>query len=476
MKLSAFGQDVQHILKISLHNFTKLSRFYVILSYKYLLFNKKVYYVIENCFKKLYNCVRGDIMTKKYDLVIVGGGFAGVAAAIEAARGGLKAIIVEKYNCLGGAAMNCLVMPFMHYDTNLNGERIKLAGGIFNEITDRVCGPTSGESLYFDEEIMKLELNRMCIENGVDLLFNTTVTEAKTENGVISSVVGWGKSARVELFADNFVDATGDAELSVLAGCETRLGREKDNLCQPMTLCFRMNGVDKELFFKTRNEINPLYIEYQKQGKIKNPREDVLIFNTLQDNVLHFNTTRVVKLNPTDPFDVTRAEIEAREQVFEVYEFLKENFEAFKNAKVLSTALQIGIRESRKVVGEYTLTKEDLLSLARFEDGVVTANYDIDIHSPDGTGTSHHYFAPGEWYEIPYRCLIPRDAKNLLVAGRCISATHEAQASLRIMPYCSALGQVAGAAIAQAVRSGKTLRTIDVAALREQLRNEGFIL
>jgi len=196
----------------------------------------------------------------------------------------------------------------------------------------------------------------------------------------------------------------------------------------------------------------------------------------MQDNILHFNTTRVVKLNPTDPFEVTRAEIEAREQVFEIYNFLKENFECFKNAKILSTALQIGIRESRKVVGEYTLTQEDLLSLARFEDGIATANYDIDIHSPDGSGTSHHYFKGGEWYEIPYRCLIPRDAKNLLVAGRCISATHEAQASFRVMPFCSALGQAAGAAIALSVKSGKDLRSIDVAALREKLRGEGFVL
>ncbi len=417
-------------------------------------------------------------MTKKYDLIVVGGGFAGVAAAVEAARGGLKVLIVEKYNCLGGAAMNCLIMPFMYYHTTVDGKRIKLAGGIFEEITSRACGPMgdNGLDLYFDEEIMKLELNRMCIENGVDLLFNTVITEVKTENSRITSVTGWGKSRKVELFADNFVDATGDAELSYLAGCECKLGREKDNLCQPMTLCFRMNGVDKELFFKTRNEINPLYVEYQKQGKIKNPRENVLIFDTLQDNVLHFNTTRIVKLDPTNPFDVTKAEIEAREQVFEIYEFLKENFEAFKNAKVLSTALQIGIRESRKVVGEYTLTQEDLLALARFEDGIATANYDIDIHSPDGTGTSHHYFAPGEWYEIPYRCLTPKDCENLLVAGRCISATHEAQASFRVMPYCSALGQAAGAAIALATKDGTSLKGVDTGKLRAQLRGEGFVL
>ena len=417
-------------------------------------------------------------MSKKYDLIVVGGGFSGVAAAIEAARGGIKTLIVEKYNCLGGAAMNCLILPFMPYTTTVDGKKISLAGGVFDEIILELqkLGGSDERGFYYDEELLKLLLNRMCIENGVDLLFNTTITEVKTENGVIKSVVGWGKSDKVELFADNFVDATGDAELSYLAGCDFVLGRERDNRCQPMTLCFRMNGVDKELYNAIRPQINPLYKEYKAQGKFKNPREDVLIFNTLQDNILHFNTTRIVKLNPTDPFDVTRAEIEAREQVFEIYNFLKENFECFKNAKILTTAMQIGIRESRKVVGEYTLTEEDLLALSRFEDGIATANYDIDIHSPDGAGTSHHYFKAGEWYEIPYRCLVPQKTKNLLVAGRCISATHEAQASFRVMPFCSALGQAAGAATALAVKSGKSLREIDISALRAKLRNEGFVI
>ena len=417
-------------------------------------------------------------MNKKYDLIVVGGGFSGIAAAIEAARAGLSAMIVEKYNCLGGAAMNCLILPFMPRTTTVDDKKISLAGGIFEEVIAELkkLGGSDETGFYFDEEILKLVLNRMCIENGVDLLFNTTITEVKTENGVIKSVVGWGKSDKVELFADNFIDATGDAELSYLAGCDFVLGRERDNRCQPMTLCFRMNGVNKELFFEERSKINPLYKEYKAQGKFENPREDVLIFNTLQDNILHFNNTRIVKLNPTDPFDVTRAEVEAREQVFEIYNFLKENFECFKNAKILTTAMQIGIRESRKVVGEYTLTEEDLLALSRFEDGIATANYDIDIHSPDGSGTSHHYFKAGEWYEIPYRCLIPKKTKNLLVAGRCISATHEAQASFRVMPFCSALGQAAGAATALAVKSGKSLREIDISALRAKLRNEGFVI
>ena len=158
-------------------------------------------------------------MNKKYDLIVVGGGFSGIAAAIEAAREKLSVLIVEKYNCLGGAAMNCLILPFMPRTTTVDDKKISLAGGIFEEVIAELkkLGGSDETGFYFDEEILKLVLNRMCIENGVELLFNTTITEVKTENGVIKSVVGWGKSDKVELFADNFVDATGDAELSCWA-------------------------------------------------------------------------------------------------------------------------------------------------------------------------------------------------------------------------------------------------------------------
>ena len=262
----------------------------------------------------------------------------------------------------------------------------------------------------------------------------------------------------------------------MFAGCPSVVGREKDGLCQPMTLCFRMGGVDVEGFRKIRKSINPLYKEYQIKGLIKNPRENVLIFGNLNDGVLHFNTTRIIKRDPTDPFDVTVAEIEAREQVYEIHRFLKENFECFKNSRVLSTALQIGIRESRKVIGEYTLTEEDIKSLARFDDAIATANYEIDIHNPEGSGTTLYYFSDGEYYEIPYRCLVPKDMENLLVAGRCISSTHEAQASYRIMPFCAELGQAAGVAATVSKNSGKSFRSLSVANVQKELRARGFVL
>ena len=296
------------------------------------------------------------------------------------------------------------------------------------------------------------------------------------EEGRVAAVKVYTKGGMLRFTADYFVDATGDGELCALSGCDFLLGREGDNLCQPMTLSFRMSGVDLEQYTIDKPGINPLYEEWKKAGKIKNPRENVLVFLNYNEGVLHFNTTRVVKKSPIDGFEVTQAEIEAREQVFETLHFLKSNFKAFENARVLSTAIQIGIRESRKITGEYVLSGEDCLSLARFDDAVAVSNYDIDIHNPEGSGTSHHYFAEGEWFQIPYRCLIPKGMKNLLVAGRCISASHEAQASLRIMPYCSELGQAAGNAVFVAKTAGVPTSAISVPALQVILRKEGYAI
>ena len=418
-------------------------------------------------------------MNKKYDLIVVGGGFAGSMAAMEAARHGQKVLLVEKFNCLGGAAMGCLVMPFMNFWTHdpQTGEQQFLSGDLFLEVVEelRKLGGMD-EIRTFAEEPLKLVLNRMALKYGVELLFDTTVVGAQVEDGVIKSLQAWGKSRMLTLEADFFIDATGDAELSALAGCRFQLGREADNLCQPMTLSFRLAGVDREKYLEAKPTINPLWSEYQQKGLIKNPRENVLAFRTLHEDVVHFNTTRIVKHNPTDPVAVTHAEIEAREQVYEIFHFMKENIPGFEKAYISATALQIGIRESRMVEGEYKLTVDELKALARFDDAIAVANYDIDIHNPEGSGTSHYYFGKGEWYEIPYRCLIPKDCKNLLVAGRCISSDHEAQASYRIMPFCAELGQAAGAAVSVAKESGKTLRTIDVKKLQEILRSEKFMI
>ena len=240
-----------------------------------------------------------------------------------------------------------------------------------------------------------------------------------------------------------------------------------------MTLCFRVVGVDEPKFQEEKPQMQELYKEYQAQGRIKNPRENILTFPTLIDDVVHFNTTRIVKKNPTNAQDITMAEIDAREQVFELLCMLKENFDSFKNARLLMTATRIGVRESRMIEGEYILTQEDLLAFTKFEDGIAVSNYEIDIHNPEGTGTSHYFFPAGEYYSIPYRCLTPKATENLLVAGRCISSTHEAQASYRIMPVCASLGEAAGIAAALAKKSMCSVKAVDISLLRKTIQAHG---
>ena len=213
------------------------------------------------------------MVKNKYDIIVAGGGFAGVAAAITAARRGADVLLIEKYNGLGGAAVNCLVMPFMHFWSVMpeTRERRYLCGNLFLEIIEEMKKVEDQGRIIneFDEEILKLVLNRMAIKAGVTLLFNSVVTEATVVDRKISKIKVYGKSMPMEFTADVFIDATGDAELSVLSGCETILGREKDNLCQPMTLCFRMGSVDEEKFNKNRDKINPLYEEFKEQISAK---------------------------------------------------------------------------------------------------------------------------------------------------------------------------------------------------------------
>ena len=205
--------------------------------------------------------------------------------------------------------------------------------------------------------------------------------------------------------------------------------------------------------------------------------ENILVFrNTVQKDVLHFNTTRIVKLDPTDPFDVTKAEIESREQAMEMFLFIKDNFTAFENAELLSTAMEIGVRESRMIDGKHILTGKELVECTKFHDSIACGNYDIDIHNPEGAGTSHHYFKDGEYYEIPYRSLVPQKIDNLLVAGRCLSADHEAQASVRIMPIVCCLGEAAGVAAAVAVKNGTNAENADISEIQKILEENGAVI
>ena len=425
--------------------------------------------------------VMREMTGKTWDLIVVGGGLTGVAAAVSARRQGLQnVLLIEQAGFLGGAPGTLLINPFMPYSTTVDGQRFELSRGFFSELRrllQEVGGYQDGgrEKEDIHEEYLKLALDRLVTREGVQPLFHATLCGVRKKGETVEAVQVVTKAGVLTFAGRCFIDCTGDADLAVMAGCPYHLGRE-DGLCQPMTLCFRIGNVDIPTFQKNRQAMQEKYKQLQAEGKIKNPRENVLIFSTLVDGVLHFNTTRVVKHNPTDPFDVTEAEMIAREQMFEMYYFLRDNCPGFEKSQLLYSAGSIGARESRMIDGEYLLTQEDLVGCVKFEDAIAAGNYDIDIHNPEGSGTSHYYFPAGTWYTIPYRALQPKNADNLLVAGRCVSTTHEAQASIRIMPIVATLGQAAGVAAAQAVKAGVGVKEIDVKALQEALRQGGAFI
>ena len=413
--------------------------------------------------------------TLESDVVVVGGGPAGLCAAVAAARGDAKVILVEKYGFLGGMATAGLVYPFMSHKERGSGNPANV--GLYFKLLEKIYalgGSSSEHSGNCHEEYMKLVLDRMIKQAGVKLLFHAKMCEVERDGRMIKSITAATASGMIRICAKIFVDATGNADLCAFAGLPYEQGRSSDGLGQPMTLCFRFGNVDWSRF--NRAETNAIYKEFQAAGRIKNPRENVLMFRYPIQNIMHMNTTRIVGIDPTDVEAVTRAEQELREQVFEMYHFMKENVAGMENCVLLGTAAESGIRESRRIVGLTQITAEDLLSTRKFEESIARGTYDIDIHNPSGTGTTIQRIPDNDYYTIPYRSLIPVDTDNLLVAGRSICSTHEAMASIRIMPITSCMGEAAGIAAAMAIDSDVAVKAINVSALQEKIVSFGGLV
>ena len=418
---------------------------------------------------------------KKYDVAVVGGGFSGTMAACSAAREGLSVLLIEKSGTLGGAASLNYVLPFMGYRMKTKDGRVMLNRGLFSEFLDRMSAyaeTDGGENGYkvlafdrtaYNEEFLKITLDDMTDYYGVDVLFHASLTDAHVIGDKVEKITVSGAFGKTDIEADYFIDATGDALLSALSGCKYHVGRENDNKCQPMTLCFRMGNVDvKKYFAEDHAAVNELWKKKLAAGEFINPREDVLAFRTTTDSVLHLNSTRVLR-SPVDAFEKSKAEKEGRKQMLELYRFLRDNAPSCKNSTLLSSSVEIGVRESRMIEGEYTFNADDIVACRKFPDAVAAGNYDIDIHSPDGSGTSHYWIPEGEYYTVPYRALLPVGKSNLMVVGRCISSTHEAQASYRIMPIVASIGEGGGAALAVAAKQGKSLKAVTNEELRSAI-------
>lgn len=411
-----------------------------------------------------------SIKTRHWDVIVVGGGPGGVPAAVAAARNGAKALLVERYGFLGGMATSALVHPFMRYHA---GETI-ITRGLFEEFINLLEENNAilEDRKHFDAEPMKWLLDRFVQNAGVDLLLHSQAIGVLHADQQIKTVRVFHKGGVEDFSADIFIDSTGDGDLAAWGGAQIEIGRPADGAFQPMTTSFRMANVDVARM-PDRQEINELYWQARDAGEVTNPRENVLKFKSVHPDVIHFNTTRIVGKSALDGWEMTDAEIEGRRQVDDMVRFLKKHVAGFEKAYLMKMGTQIGVRESRRVIGGYVLTAEDVLEARHFADGIACASYPIDIHNPTGTGTEIKRLKEGTWYQIPYRCLLPNRVKNLIVASRCISATHEAHSSLRVQPIVWALGQAGGTAAAMCVKDKILPRDVNPATLRDLLKQQG---
>jgi len=437
------------------------------------------------------------------DVLVVGSGPAGLGAAIASARNGASTLLVERYGFLGGNLTASLVGPCMT-SYSLDGST-QLIKGIFEEMVlrmERLGGAIhpskiSAGSEYsgfivfghdkvtpFNPEVAKMVAMEMCLEAGVELLLHTFVVDTTVEAGAVTGVVAASKSGLQALRAAVTVDCSADADVAARAGVPFQIGRAEDGLTQPMTLFFRVRNVDDERV-KAYVAAHPedyrpfasLVQQARERGEFPIPRRGVGMYRTLEPGVWRINTTRVQRLYGTDARDLTRAEIEGRRQVRALMAFFRKWLPGFEHVELLDTATQIGVRETRRIQGEVVLTLEDLAGGREFEDVIALAGYPVDIHSPTGDGGgATGELATANIYQIPYRALVPARIDQLLVAGRSLSATHEALAAVRVMPPAFAMGQAAGTAAAIAVAKGVAPRRVSVAELQATLVRQGAYL
>ncbi|UUZ80869.1 FAD-dependent oxidoreductase [Paenibacillus sp. P26] len=384
-------------------------------------------------------------------------------------------MLIEKYGFVGGMSTAALVYPWMTFHTT---EGKQVIGGIAQEIVDRLVKLNASPGHVRDTvgfvhtvtpyhpEVYKVLAVDMLKEAGVKLILHSFGDEVRMTGDRIDSVQMTSKSGKMYVKGKVFVDATGDADIAYLSGAPCLKGRDGDRLTQPMTMKFRMRGVDlarvkrymlehpEEFYGKTPFAESPHlpltgvlgFYRHWKEADLPIRRDQVLFFTGPEADEVLVNTTRVQGLDGTDVEDLTEAEGLGRRQVLIVAEFMRNRLPGFEQASISAVGAQIGVRESRRIDGLYTLQAGDVVQGRRFEDVIARSGYPIDIHDPSGKGVIARWVEGDGAYDIPYRRLLPKRVVNLLTAGRCISTSHEALATTRLTPSCMATGQAAGSA------------------------------
>ena len=415
------------------------------------------------------------------DLAVIGGGAAGTLAAISAARKGVKVLLIESQNALGGSRTVMGVDTFYGFFSPGN-RTSRVIGGIAYEIVERLFDRNAaflrpntfgaGTGVTYDLEMLKILLEEMVIEAGAELLYHSFVPEVLMDENNIDSVLVSNKAGLRKVKADCVIDSTGDADVAARAGASLELAGVDELPVQSLSTIFYMGNVDNERAFSlSQAERTKLMVDAEVNGKYKLTRIGGSIHPTPHPGFVHANLTRVRNVNATDPFALTKAEIEGRHQAHEYAQFLINEHQGFEDAYLAMTASYIGVRETRRLIGEYVLTEEDVVAGRQFEDAICCCAAPIEDHHA-GKDVHWKYVEGNGYYQIPYRALLPMEVDNLIVAGRCLSATHEAQASARNSAQCMAMGEAAGVAAMIALSEDVQPRHIELSQLRSALLDQ----
>ncbi len=400
-----------------------------------------------------------------YDVIVAGGGASGLIAAVSASRAGARTLLLERANCMGGTGTTSMVAQWIGF---FNRDR-QVVGGIANELTQRVVklGGSEGFKRYlmaeasanpiplvhfaFNPETVKIASDELALAAGVSVRLHSKVVAPIVEGERVTGVVVEDAGGRSAMSARMVIDATGDASVANAAGVELA-DREVQSArdAQPCTLMFRLSNVDVPAFRAIpREQKRALALKGIAEGKIF--WESLSFCSTPGNTDAICLMSRVSGFDTTDPDDLTRAEMEGRRQIGTIVEFLRENVAGFSRTVLAGIAAHIGVRETRRIVGKYTLTEDDILGHSHFADSIALGAGPLDIHETGGTGIRLH--VPEQPFEIPMRCLIPSRVKGLLVTGRAISATRAANGGARHMATAMALGEAAGVLAALSVAS-----------------------